>query len=91
MPDYRVFIQSLVTDNKHIDAGYIEQLKNSVETTKQRLLYGNFDYADGDLNLYKFSHIMDSMDREPTNDGVLYCSADIARFGDDTIRIIVRD
>jgi len=47
MPDDRIFIQSLVTDNPFIDPAYIENLRSITDKVKkQRLLYGNFDYDD---------------------------------------------
>lgn len=40
------FIPSLVTDNPHIEPEYIAQLKTADKITRERLLYGNFDYDD---------------------------------------------
>jgi hypothetical protein len=37
---------TLATDNKRLPKSYIEQLSKANEVTKQRLLYGNFDYDD---------------------------------------------
>jgi hypothetical protein len=41
-----MFIPALATDNKKLPKTYIEQLMRSDEVTKQRLLYGNFEYDD---------------------------------------------
>jgi hypothetical protein len=46
LPEDTIFIPSLATDNDYIDPEYITQLRNSTdEITKQRLLYGNFDWS----------------------------------------------
>jgi hypothetical protein len=44
--DYR-FIQSLVTDNPHIDDGYRKRLLSLPEKEKQALLYGSWDALEG--------------------------------------------
>ena len=41
LPNYRKFIQSLVTDNRHISKHYKDQLEKLDHISKQRLLYGN--------------------------------------------------
>jgi hypothetical protein len=46
LPSYRKFVKATVKDNPYISKEYIEQLERSDEMTKQRLLYGNFDYDD---------------------------------------------
>ena len=91
LPEYRTFIKALAKDNTYIDPNYIKQLEKADDITKQRLLYGDFEYADDELNLYKYAEISSAMNKEPTNEGVRYCSVDVARFGEDTIRIIVWD
>ena len=37
LPDYRVFITALATDNPYLDHNYIEQLQNADKITKERL------------------------------------------------------
>jgi hypothetical protein len=39
LPDYRVFIPALATDNKKLPTSYIDQLKKADNVTQQRLLY----------------------------------------------------
>ncbi len=54
---YRMFIQSLVTDNAHISPLYIENLKKLDEVSRERLLKGNWDYLDiTDLWSFSFRH-----------------------------------
>jgi hypothetical protein len=47
------FIQALPTDNPHLADSYIRSLKNLDKITKERLLYGNWDYYDDDASLFK--------------------------------------
>jgi hypothetical protein len=91
MPEYRTFIKALARDNSFIDQNYIKQLEKADDITRQRLLEGNFEYADDLLNLYKYAEISGAMNKEPSNGEKRYCSVDVARFGIDSIRIIVRD
>lgn len=91
LPEYKAFIPSVATDNPYLPEDYIEQLKKSDEITRQRLLYGNFDYDDTESKLFRTDEIMDMfttlVDRTWTN----YLSCDVARQGKDSTRIIVWD
>ena len=55
---YKKFIQALNTDNKFISKHYITNLERQDEVTKNRLLYGNWDYED-QLGLFKYDSILD--------------------------------
>lgn len=84
LPNTRAFVQSLVEDNPHTYSGYKESLSLLTEVDRQRLLYGNWDYEDGDNQLIKTDAIFDLF----TNDfvkaeGKKYITADIARMGTD--------
>jgi hypothetical protein len=57
LPEYRMFIPALATDNKKLPKTYIEQLMRSDEVTKQRLLYGNFEYDDTPGRLFDYQAI----------------------------------
>jgi phage terminase large subunit len=86
------FLQALVTDNPHIDSGYISKLhaiKDKVR--KQRLLFGNFDYDDDDNALMDYDAITDVFSNEFVARGEKYITADIARFGKDKTTIGVWD
>ena len=48
---YRKFIQSLVGDNTYISKHYEKQLFELDELSKQRLLYGNWEYDANEDNL----------------------------------------
>lgn len=42
----RIFIPALVTDNRYLPESYVQNMYKLPEATKQRLLFGNFDYDD---------------------------------------------
>jgi len=55
----RVFIPSLPSDNPHVEESYIENLRRAEKTTRERLLYGNFDYDDDPDALCEWDAICD--------------------------------
>jgi len=59
LPPHRKFIQALVKDNPHIPKSYIENLKKRDKPTKQRLLFGNWEYDDDPAKLMEIDAIMD--------------------------------
>jgi hypothetical protein len=89
MPDYRKFIVSLATDNPRLDKNYIAQLEKADIVTKQRLLYGNFEYDDDPLKIYTTDELYDAFTNPTTKtkNPIKYLVCDVARFGNDTIRI----
>lgn len=82
-----IFILSLATDNHYLDKNYIEQLKSLDEVTKQRLLFGNFDYDDDDRALVSYNKIKDCFTNEFLRREYIeeesYITADIAMQGRD--------
>ena len=84
LPKHRKFIQALATDNKHLHPSYIESLKRLDEASKQRLLYGNWQYDDDLAKLFPFENIVDAYTNEFVPEGEKYITADIARFGNDS-------
>ena len=81
-----VFIESLVYSNTFMDKWYIENLENSDETIKKRLLYGQWDFEDDTWMLFKKKDIDNLFTNEQK--WTKYCIvADVARFGKDTTRI----
>lgn len=87
LPEYRIFIPALATDNKRLPKSYIEQLQKTNEVTKQRLLYGNFDYDDTPGRLFDYSAILNMWDNPAVN-GDKFLSIDVARKGKDKTVII---
>ena len=78
------FIQSLLSDNKHISKHYRENLLTLDSNSKQRLLFGNWDYDDDPSVLCTFDAISDIFVNDhikPT--GNKYISADLAMKGRD--------
>ena len=88
LPEYRMFIPALATDNPHLDENYITQLQRADEITRQRLLLGNFDYDDTPGKLFRWDEISDLFTNN-VEDWDYYISADIARLWDDKTVIVV--
>lgn len=89
LPPYRKFVRSTVWDNPYIPQSYIEQLERSDEITKQRLLYGNFDYDDTPGKLFRWDEITDLFTANIIDDNTTYISCDVARLWEDRTIIIV--
>jgi len=81
-PD-KAFIQALVTDNPFISQYYIENLQSLDRISKERLLFGNWEYNNNDLALIEYDAISDLYTNEGVKGGNLYITADIARYGAD--------
>ena len=85
LPIYRKFLQALVQDNSYISPHYIENLKKLDKISKERLLYGNWEYDDDPAKLFEYDNITNIF----TNQFVLkpeekrYLTVDVARFGSD--------
>ena len=91
LPEDRAFIPSLATDNEFVDPAYIEQLKSTTdEITKQRLLYGNFDWSWEAGKLFRHDEIEDLFETYVEKSDVTYISVDVARLGDDKTVICIR-
>lgn len=89
LEDDKAFIQALATDNHFISPHYIESLKTLDKKSKERLLYGNWEYEDNDNALIEYDKIVDLFTNEHIPSGKGYISADIARFGKDKTIIMV--
>jgi hypothetical protein len=90
--EYRAFVSSLVTDNVHISKHYIDNLKVLDEVSKQRLLYGNWDYDDSKDRLIEYDSIQDYFTNSHVQKtGKIYITSDIARKGKDKTTIRVWD
>ena len=89
LPKDHFFIKSLVTDNPDISKHYIENLGKLDEISKQRLLYGNWEYDDDPATLIEYEKIVDLFTNEFILPGKKYISADVARLGEDKTKIRV--
>jgi hypothetical protein len=79
----RFFIKSLVTDNPFISKHYINNLNKLDRASKERLLYGNWDYDEDPAILIDYEKSVDLFTNTFVPDGLKYITADIARLGDD--------
>jgi phage terminase large subunit len=92
LDEKRVFIPALVTDNSdNISAHYIENLKELDEASKERLLYGNWEYDSDISTLIRYDKIIDVFSNSFITGGEKYITADIARKGKDNTVIMVWD
>ncbi len=88
LPAYRRFIRALPGDNPYLLPAYIENLKRADKTTRERLLYGNFDYDADPRKLIEYDAIVDlrTNSLDITERSVeKFLINDIARFGGDKI------
>ena len=82
LPKHRKFIQSLVDDNEYISKHYKSQLQTLDEESKQRLLFGNWEYDTTNDSLINYDSIVNLF----TSTGVpgeKFITCDVARFGAD--------
>lgn len=77
------FIQSLIDDNPFISKHYKENLLQLDSNSKQRLLYGNWEYDNDPSTLIQYEKILDCFSNGFVPSGDAYITADIARFGSD--------
>ena len=89
LPLHRKFIQSLVTDNKHVSKHYQDQLNKLDEISKQRLLFGNWEYDDSEDKLMNYDAILSAFENNTIDGGEYYITADIARYGKDKTVILL--
>lgn len=83
LPEYREFIRALPGDNPYLPKAYIENLKRSDKTTRERLLNGNFDYDDDPTILIRTEAIEDMWTNTVLKNGEKYITVDVARYGGD--------
>ncbi len=95
LKDHIDFIPALVTDNPYLDDTYIDQLRKADKITRERLLYGNFEYDDDPSKLFEFDAINDLFTNNPLavmppeEEPTKYCTVDVARFGRDLTTIFL--
>lgn len=90
---WKKFVQSLVSDNKYANSGYIHQLEKLDIQSKQRLLFGEWE-IDNQYNLMENESIIQSFQHEnrirDIDDSLpYYLTIDVARMGNDTTTIIL--
>ena len=77
------FISSLPKDNPFTDQAYLDNLAKADNITKQRLLFGNFEYDDDPNLLVEYDAILDLFENNHVLPGEGIISADIAMQGRD--------
>lgn len=91
LPQHRKFIQALVDDNPDVDPSYRENLLKLDKNSKERLLYGNWEYDDDPAALISFDKILDCFTNTYLESGEKFITCDVARLGSDKIVIVVWD
>jgi len=92
LPLHKAFIQSLVTDNPFISKHYIDNLMQiKDDATKQRLLYGNWDYDNDPSQLISYEQILNCYTNSFVATGEKYLTADIAGEGSDRFVVVYWD
>lgn len=88
---YKQFIIAKVNDNPWVDRGYIETLEQMPEDsiTKQRLLYGNFDFDDNPNALFDYNTASQRFNMDYTGDRTKYMTIDASRMGKDSTEIFL--
>jgi hypothetical protein len=78
------FITSLIDDNPFISKHYKENLLTLDSVSKERLLFGNWEYLDDPAQLIDYDKILDSFSNTFVAIGDSYITCDVARFGNDS-------
>jgi phage terminase large subunit len=88
--DYKKFVPALVGDNPFISKFYIENLNKLDKNSKERLLFGNWEYDDDPARLFEYDRILEIFQRTISpgkrNNAM---TVDVARFGQDKTVIVV--
>ena len=90
LPKHRMFIPSLLEDNPHISKHYKDNLENIDEVSKQRLLYGNWEYDDNPAKMINYENILALWSNQAER-GQKYITCDVARMGNDKSVIMLWD
>lgn len=79
----RKFVRALPGDNENLPKSYIESLQGLDKNSRERLLYGNWEYDDDPTTLINYEKIINCFSNSFLPGGDLFITADIARFGSD--------
>jgi len=90
--DNHVFVAALPTDNPHLPAGYVEQLRaNFPPEWQARFIKGDWTAFEGINVVFPFSAIQAALLRDLARTGVVELGVDCARYGDDESVIAAHD
>jgi phage terminase large subunit len=85
------FIASLIDDNPFISKHYKENLLTLDTVSKERLLFGNWEYSNDPSILIEYDKILDAFNSSYLPTGPHYITCDVARFGSDSTVIGIWD
>jgi hypothetical protein len=85
------FIASLIDDNPFISRHYKENLLTLDTVSKERLLFGNWEYSNDPSILIEYDKILDSFNSGYISTGPHYITCDVARFGSDSTVVGIWD
>jgi len=83
LPIYKKFVPALVQDNQYISPYYEENLKKLDRISKERLLFGNWEYNEDENNLFDYDKIIEMFRPLSKVNEQVYLTIDVARFGSD--------
>lgn len=83
LEETRAFIQALPGDNPHLPESYMENLKRRDKATRERLLFGNWEYDDDPSKLFEYDDILDIFSNTVDKSENQFLICDVARLGDD--------
>ena len=89
LASHRAFVHALLSDNPYITQHYRNNLLDLDKESKERLLFGNWQYLDDPTKLIEIDKIIDLWSNTHVPDGPRYISCDAARFGADKSVIMV--
>ena len=82
--DNKRFIASLIDDNPYISKHYKENLLTLDKVSKERLLFGNWEYSSDPAQLIDYEKILDAFRNDFVPIGTSHITCDVARFGSDS-------
>lgn len=90
LPEDMAFVQALYMDNRYTAEDYGKQLSQIKDrATKERLMFGNWDYDDDPNTLMPFDAISDLFTNPIQESMEMFLVCDVARFGNDKTTITV--
>ena len=89
LPKGKAFVHALLSDNPNISEHYRNNLLGLDKESKERLLFGNWQYIDDPTKLCEIDKIIDLWTNTHVQPGEMYISCDVARFGRDKTVIMV--
>ena len=89
LPSFRKFVPALPDDNPFLPKSYIESLKNLEKISRERLLYGNWEYDDDPTALVQYDQILQLFNNSHIPDGELWMTVDPSYTGGDSTVILV--